>query len=921
MEASALFNPFPGLRPFEPEEDHLFFGREKEIDELLKRLRSSRFLSVVGSSGCGKSSLVRSGLIPSLYGGFMTKASSNWRVSVVRPGVNPIGNLATSLNAPGVLGIAEELSSASHVLMEVTLRRSALGLVEAVRQAQISPDDNLLVIVDQFEELFRFRQGCQNENLKDEAVAFVKLLLEATKQDKLPIYVVLTMRSDFIGDCMDYPGLPEAVNAGMYLVPRMTRGELRSAIAGPVAVGGGQIAARLILRLLNDVGNDQDQLPVLQHALMRTWDYWLQRGHPAEPIDINDYEAIGTLQHALSLHAEEAYLEASSERNQLITERVFKALTDTFSDQRGVRRPTSIQGLAAICDVLEVDVIQIVEIFRQRGRCFLMPPADIPLDSQTIIDISHESLMRCWDRLIAWAEEEKRSADFYLRLSKASAWFEEGTAGLWRDPELEIGLQWWLKNNPTQAWGDRYDGSFLGVLEFLDRSKKERDRVAAAREQERKKKLRQTQWAVGVLGIFLLIVGYLAYLTHMESDRAEANLQLARKAVDESLSSAVRQQASEVTASPQLEQFRQELLTKAEDFYSNFLAKQSKSDRQFRAESALVHSKLGDINRLREKREDAAEQYRTAIIEFEQLHMEQPGNLEYRQALGYAHTWLGETLRRWSEEMRNVPDRQSDAEQEYDNALRLQQDLHDALPQNAQFQQELARTYDNRGILYFDENNLQKSESDFNEAIRLLEPLANGEPESRAKLDENPPPSHDLVLVYNNLSTLMRSEQQLPKAAELLEQAISTQQHLIRKDPENWEYRQELVIFQNNLAFLAFQKGEMNVAAQQNHAALDSIEDLATPVPIMEAARAKAHMFYPSVGSSDHPEFHVLYMHLGDEYAKLATEYLGEGQPAAARLAIESLGRILPEVAQPYRAKLENSYRDLQRQLSEDKTK
>ena len=101
----------------------------------------------------------------------------------------------------------------------------------------------------------------------------------------VPVFVVLTMRSDFIGDCMDYPGLPEAVNAGQYLVPRMSRDELRSAITGPIAVGGGEIAPRLVLRLLNDVGDDQDRLPVLQHALMRTWDYWQQHRAPSEPIE------------------------------------------------------------------------------------------------------------------------------------------------------------------------------------------------------------------------------------------------------------------------------------------------------------------------------------------------------------------------------------------------------------------------------------------------------------------------------------------------------------------------------------------------------------------------------------------------------------------------------------------------------------
>src|SRR5437763_6070753 len=104
MPPEAQFNPFPGLRPFEAEEDYLFFGREKQIDELLRRLRGTRFLSVVGASGSGKSSLVRCGLIPALQGGSMAGAGSGWRVAVLRPGEDPIGHLAGSLSLPDCLG-------------------------------------------------------------------------------------------------------------------------------------------------------------------------------------------------------------------------------------------------------------------------------------------------------------------------------------------------------------------------------------------------------------------------------------------------------------------------------------------------------------------------------------------------------------------------------------------------------------------------------------------------------------------------------------------------------------------------------------------------------------------------------------------------------------------------------------------------
>src|SRR5215472_698749 len=162
-------NPFPGLRPFEPNEDGLFFGREKEIDDLLRRLRSTRFLSVVGTSGSGKSSLVRTGLIPALYSGFMVTAGSSWRVAMFRPGEDPIRHLANALNQSGVLGADDsEHAAIGRGFVEATLRRGSLGIVDAVRYARISPNDNLLIVVDQFEELFRFQRSRQADDSRDE---------------------------------------------------------------------------------------------------------------------------------------------------------------------------------------------------------------------------------------------------------------------------------------------------------------------------------------------------------------------------------------------------------------------------------------------------------------------------------------------------------------------------------------------------------------------------------------------------------------------------------------------------------------------------------------------------------------------------------------------------------------------------------
>lgn len=934
MPSKALFNPFPGLRPFEPDEDHLFFGREKETDELLRRLRSTRFLQILGTSGSGKSSLVRSGLIPALHSGFMAKAGSSWRVLIFRPGEDPIGRLAAALNEPGALGSPSELASTNKVLLEATLRRGTLGLVEAVRQARIPPEDNLLVVVDQFEELFRFRRAGSAENSRDEAVAFFKLLLEAANQDQVPIYIVLTMRSDFIGDCIEFQGLPEAVNAGLYLVPRMTRDELRSAITGPVAVGGGEITQRLVLRLLNDLGDNHDQLPILQHALMRTWDHWVEHREPGQSIDISDYEAVGTLQNALSMHAEEAYQEAESERGHQIIERTFKALTDTFSDSRGIRRPTSIRELAGICEVPEAEVIQVVELFRHPGRSFLTPHAGTPLDSRSVVDLSHESLMRCWTRLVTWAEEERESAATYIRIAQAASWCEECSGGLWTDPQLEIALRWRRKNHPTAAWGERYDSNFALAMNFLDRSEKRR-------EAERRRKLRRKRELQGLtLGLaILLVIALVAGIGAIkESKLARQNLSLAEKAVEESLSSAGVQQGLETPDSPEMAQFRKELLDKAKVFYSALIKGNPKSELLAR-EAAMGHTRLGDINRLQFLNEEAIEEYKEAISQFELLAHNHPGNADYRQMLAYDHHWIAETLRIWLEsESKPSHYTADDAEKEYDIALNYQQALHAEAPTVAQYQQELARTYFNRGILRYDTQQYDLTEKDFRKAIALLEPWTSLQVSaSAAETSNQPSPLQDLARVYNDLGNLLSSKHKAyPEAAELIERAIAIHKSLLEKDSSNREYRLELAEFYNNLAVVCYNNHQIVLAAQANHNAFDLIEGLIAPNPLVADARARANQLHerileeesPIAGTppiaeqiGPHPEFHVMNMNLGRSYARLAEEYLKFDELEDAESALASLHRILPKLTPQDRSELSASYDQLTKELNDKKQK
>jgi WD40 repeat protein len=503
-EAEVPENPFPGLRPFELHESFLFFGREGQSERLISLLAAGRFVAVVGCSGSGKSSLVRAGLLPALLGGMMATAGSQWRIALLRPGNDPIGSLALALNECGIpAGVHGNRGEACLAMTEAMLRRGSRGLVEAGQQGGLGEAENLLVLVDQFEELFRFADESKRSGaVTDEAAAFVKLLLEARQQSALNIYVVLTMRSDFLGDCARFWDLPEAINQGQYLIPRLGRDQLRAAITGPVAVGGGEISPLLVNRLLNDIGDDQDQLPILQHALMRTWDVWRADHRPGEPLDLRHYEATGGLAKALSIHADEAYNGLPDERNRAIAEVLFRSLTEKSDDGRETRRPCLLGHIAAAASATEAEVAEVIEAFRVPGRSFLMPPAGTPLSAATMIDISHESLIRVWLRLRDWVQRETECARLYRRLAETAVLHDKGEAEPIRGAELQKALTWREQNRPTPAWAERYAPRFELAMAFLESSRAQEETEALEKERQRQRQLQLAKrWSFAVFAL------------------------------------------------------------------------------------------------------------------------------------------------------------------------------------------------------------------------------------------------------------------------------------------------------------------------------------------------------------------------------------------------------------------------------------
>jgi len=331
-------SPFRGLFAFEEEDALLFYGRDKETDQLVKKLALDRFLAVVGDSGSGKSSLVKAGLIPALHGGRLALATgetASWKVCVARPG-DPFRELAESL-AQLDSGLSAADSTAFVAEAKRQMATGTEGLRNAIAGLRIRRATRVLVVIDQFEELFTTGAG------KDEQLRYIDTLLAAvpTETDHR-VHVVITLRADFYSQCWVHPDLPKRIAANQFAVQRMDRAQLREAIQKPLALAGIRTEPGLVDTLLNEVGDEPGNLPLLEHALENLWEK-----RAAGVITNAAYENIGRLKGSLRNYADHAYETLGNEKRRAIARKILVRLTQLGEGSQDTRRRTTKTELLA----------------------------------------------------------------------------------------------------------------------------------------------------------------------------------------------------------------------------------------------------------------------------------------------------------------------------------------------------------------------------------------------------------------------------------------------------------------------------------------------------------------------------------------------------------------------------------------------
>jgi formylglycine-generating enzyme required for sulfatase activity/energy-coupling factor transporter ATP-binding protein EcfA2 len=471
-------SPYPGLRPFEIDEWSIFFGREQMIDEVIDRLAAHHLVMIHGSSGSGKSSLVRAGVLPKLARQHM-RAGTPWQTCSIRPSGGPLWNLAKEFARLG--GDADDVERIGQIMSQFNRQGATLSAIAGSLDSL--KGRRLCILVDQFEELFRF----EKETSREEAELFVDLLVRSNVKVSAnvasdhvsPVHVAVTMRSEFLGECARFNGLAEAVNRTQYLVPRMDRDGLVRAIRRPALLYGGEVSLDLTEQLIADVGGREDELPLIQHGLMYMWNTAAAATPAGKKIVLEPapLEAAGGLASLLSHHADAIVEEAAPDpERRYAVERLFRALTDLNAEGHAIRRPQLFGDLVALTEIAADKLRDILDALRRDGVSFLTPYAGRPIVEATTIDISHEALIRCWKRLAdpqdGWLRREFDDGLIWRSLVVEAQGFRASKHRILSPATTAERWQWWQQRKLNSTWADRYGGDFALTRALIDASRK-----------------------------------------------------------------------------------------------------------------------------------------------------------------------------------------------------------------------------------------------------------------------------------------------------------------------------------------------------------------------------------------------------------------------------------------------------------------
>ncbi len=412
-------SPFPGLKSFEARHEKVYFGRAREVADVLKRIATNRLQVIVGASGSGKSSLVKAGVLPKLRANALPP-SARWHQVTMRPASAPFAALHAALQAvfpPALVDSAETLANAPENLHRMLER--------------LSQGEETVLFIDQFEELFT--------SAKDDAAAFIAML----RYPSAYLRVLVTIRSDFYDVLLTH--FEKELRESTFTLAKPSALALVEMIASPAEVSGLTFEEGVVERIVEDAGTDAGSLALIAYMLDELYNAARMRGQST--LTQADYKHFGGVQKVIGTRAEQIFKALRLTDPEKTLQRVFHALVTV--DERSTRQSAERRLFTH-----DPEAERLIDAFVE-ARLFT--------SDKGYIEVAHEALLREWTLLAEWIARSREQRMMIARMQReAGIWQERGKPDHLR-PNAET-----LKDFQEACGALGIDPRSLGIEDFIE---------------------------------------------------------------------------------------------------------------------------------------------------------------------------------------------------------------------------------------------------------------------------------------------------------------------------------------------------------------------------------------------------------------------------------------------------------------------
>lgn len=533
--------PFVGIQPYSENESDVFYGREEEVENLLQILQKNKLLTLSGDAGSGKTSLIKAGLIPRLRAGFLGQSGKDWSVAYFRPGINPLSNFAHALAQNGVMSVETKPKTTDYEYYIAKIEQSgATGIIDVYKRSEIFNKRNLLIVIDQLEDMFKFSKYFDTSVSEYDNV-LMDIVYRSVSFKNTAIYFLICIETPFLTKLASYAKLQEIISKSQYTIQNLDFKVLNRILEQTFNTRNVHFEPKVVEHFSEVLNEDAGYLPNLQFLFKKLYAKFVSESAAFHCIDFADVNSFGGIENVIAEELESLYNASSTEEKNYFN-LFFKTLANAESSSSVAYE--SVQNIASFMDVgmdvlsnliqnIKSDLDLLIDVF-EPSISGISKKGTHAIEGKNILSLKYQKLLN-WERKLFWCREELANFQKYKSFAEDAIRKGTGEVDFLKTPELEMAIAW--RDNPhhTKNWAQKYALNFIQTVEYIDQSEKDDIRIKKIKtdliEREKQNERTKRKWyAIG--GSVSLILALFAFYM---SSKAEVARKLAEKSQNEAL--------------------------------------------------------------------------------------------------------------------------------------------------------------------------------------------------------------------------------------------------------------------------------------------------------------------------------------------------------------------------------------------------